>query len=162
LGLGETAVAIAFGVIPVAGAAWLQGATLDSTLLIFSLPVSLWVTNILLINGVPDIVADGATGKRTLPVRLGLTATATLYVTLHIGAAVATAWLTYAGALPLLAPLVPAGLLFLAIRSGIAIRKGVEDRNSMTGAIESTLAIHTIGSLWLCACILYLHWWPAT
>jgi len=162
LGLGETAVAIAFGVVPVAGAAWLQGATLDSTLLIFSLPVSLWVANILLANGVPDIVADGATGKRTLPVRLGLTATAILYVILNIGAVATTAWLTYAGALPLLAPLVPAGLLFLAIRSGIAIRKGVEDRNSMTGAIEGTLAIHTIGSLWLCACILYLHWWPAT
>ena len=162
LGLGETAVAVAFGVVPVAGAAWLQGATLDSTLLIFSLPVSLWVANILLANGVPDIVADAATGKRTLPVRLGLTATATLYVILNFGAVAATAWLTYAGALPLLAPLVPAGLLFLAIRSGIAIRKGVEDRNSMTGAIEGTLAIHTIGSLWLCACILYLHWWPAT
>jgi 1,4-dihydroxy-2-naphthoate octaprenyltransferase len=107
-------------------------------------------------------VADGATGKRTLPVRLGLTATAVLYVILNIGAAAATTWLALVGALPSLAPLVPAVLLFLAFRSGIAIRKGVEDRNSMTRAIESTLAIHTIGSLWLCACILYMHWWPAT
>ncbi len=162
LGLGETAVAIAFGVVPVAGAAWLQGAALDATILIVSLPVSLWVANILLINGVPDIVADGATGKRTLPVRLGLTSTAILYIVLHVVAAATTVWLTLVGALPLLAPLVPAALLFLAFRSGIAIRKGVEDRNSMTRAIEGTLAIHTIGSLWLCACILYLHWWPAT
>ena len=67
----------------------------------------------------------------------------------------------YAGSLPLLTPLVPIALLMLAIRGGIAIRKGVEDRNSMTRAIEGTLAIHTIGSLWLCACMLYLHWWPA-
>jgi 1,4-dihydroxy-2-naphthoate octaprenyltransferase len=162
LGLGESAVAVAFGVVPVAGAAWLQGATLDSTLLVVSLPVSLWVTAILLINGVPDIAADGATGKRTLPVRLGLTATGLLYVILHVVAAAATAWLALAGALPMLAPLVPAGLLILAIRSGIAITKGVEDRNSMTRAIEGTLAIHTIGSLWLCACMLYLHWWPTT
>ena len=162
LGIGETAVAIAFGVVPVAGAAWLQGATLDATLLVVSLPVSLWVAAILLANEVPDITADGATGKRTLPVRLGLAGTALLYVLLHVGAAVATGWLALAGALPMLAPLVPAGLLFLTFRSGIAIRKGVEDRNSMTRAIEGTLAIHTIGSLWLCACILYLHWWPAT
>jgi len=162
LGLGETAVAVAFGVVPVAGAAWLQGAELGSTLLLVSLPVSLWVANILLVNGVPDIVADGATGKRTLPVRLGLTATAVLYVVLNIGAAAATTWLALVGALPSLAPLVPAALLFLAFRSGIAIRKGVEDRNSMTRAIEGTLAIHTIGSLWLCVCILYMHWWPAT
>jgi 1,4-dihydroxy-2-naphthoate octaprenyltransferase len=162
LGLGETAVAVAFGVVPVAGAAWLQGATLSPILLVYSLPVSIWVANILLINGVPDIAPDAATGKKTLPVRLGLTGTAVVYVTLNVGAVAATIWLTFSGALPLLAPLVPAGLMFLAIRSGIAIKKGVEDRNSMTRAIEGTLAIHTIGSLWLCACILYLHWWPAT
>jgi 1,4-dihydroxy-2-naphthoate octaprenyltransferase len=139
----------------------LQGAALDTNLLLFSLPVSAWVAAILLINGVPDATADGATGKRTLPVRLGLKGTAFLYVALHIAAAAITGWLTYAGALPLLAPLVPLALLALAFRGGIAIRKGVEDRNSMTRAIEGTLAIHTIGSLWLCACLLYLHWWPA-
>lgn len=161
LGIGEFSVAIAFGVVPVAGAAWLQGATLNSSLLLFSLPVSAWVAAILLINGVPDASADGATGKRTLPVRLGLKGTAVLYVALHISAAAVTGWLAYTGELPLLAPVVPVALLALAIRGGIAIRKGVEDRNSMTRAIEGTLAIHTIGSLWLCACLLYLHWWPA-
>jgi 1,4-dihydroxy-2-naphthoate octaprenyltransferase len=162
LGVGETAVAIGFGIVPVVGAAWLQGAPLDSTLLIVSLPASIWVAMILLANEVPDIAADGATGKRTLPVRLGLTATALIYVISHIGAAMAIAWLTYTGALPLLTPLVPAGLLVIAFRNGIGIKKGVEDRNSMTRAIEGTLAIHTAGSLWLCACILYMHWWPAT
>jgi 1,4-dihydroxy-2-naphthoate octaprenyltransferase len=162
LGVGETAVAIGFGIVPVAGAAWLQGAPLDSTVLIVSLPASIWVAMILLANEVPDIAADGATGKRTLPVRLGLTTTALIYIISHIGAAMAIAWLAYTGALPLLAPLVPAGLLVLAFRGRIAIRKGVEDRNSMTQAIEGTLAIHTAGSLWLCACILYMHWWPVT
>jgi 1,4-dihydroxy-2-naphthoate octaprenyltransferase len=162
LGVGETAVAIGFGIVPVVGAAWLQGAPLDSTLLIVSLPASIWVAMILLANEVPDIAADGATGKRTLPVRLGLTATALIYVISHVGAAMAIAWLAYTGALPLLAPLVPAGLLVLAFRGGIAIKKGVEDRNSMTRAIEGTLAIHTAGSLWFCACILYMYWWPVT
>ena len=162
LGIGETAVAIGFGVVPVVGAAWLQGAALDTSLLLFSLPVSAWVAAILLINGVPDMAADGATGKCTLPVRLGLSGTAILYVILHVAAAAATSWLAITGALPMLTPLVPLVLLVLAFRGGVAIRKGVEDRNSMTRAIEGTLAIHTIGSLWLCACILYLHWWPAT
>lgn len=162
LGIGETAVGIGFGIVPVAGAAWLQGAPLDSTVLIVSLPSSIWVAMILLANEVPDIAADGATGKRTLPVRFGHTATAFIYVIAHVGAAAAITWLTYTGALPLLAPLLPAVLLVLAFRSGIAIKKGVEDRNRMTRAIEGTLAIHTAGSLWLCACILYMHWWPAT
>lgn len=159
VGIGETAVGIAFGVIPVAGAAWLQGAELNSTLVIFSIPISMWVAAILLINEVPDIAADGATGKRTLPVRIGLGGTAFLYVLMHVAALVAAGWLTYQGALPLLAPLVLLALLAIAVRSGIAIRRGISDREGMTKAIEGTLAIHTIGSIWLTGCVLFQYWW---
>lgn len=159
LGIGEAAVAVAFGVVPIAGAAWLQGAALNADLLVFTVPVAVWVTAILLINEVPDIAADGATGKRTLPVRVGLGGTAVVYALLHLAALAATAWLTYRGALPLAAPLVPAALLVIAFRSAGAIRRGVEEREPMTKAIEGTLAIHTIGSLWLVACVLYLGWW---
>ena len=159
IGIGETAVAIAFGVIPVAGAAWLQGATLDSSLVVFSIPISLWVAAILLINEVPDIAADGATGKRTLPVRIGLRSTALLYILLHVAAVVATGWLVYLGKLPLLAPLAPVALLALAFKSGLAIQRGIRDRTGMTKAIEGTLAIHTIGSIWLIGNVLFQHWW---
>ncbi|MDH5499984.1 MAG: prenyltransferase [Gammaproteobacteria bacterium] len=158
IGLGETAVAIAFGVVPVCGAAWLQGAALDMQLLIFSLPVSAWVAAILLINEVPDIKADGATGKGTLPVRLGLRGTANLYLTLHLSAIAACVYLGVAGAMPLVAPLLPAVLLFLTVRAAVAIHRGIADRSAMTKAIESTLAIHTLGSLWLVACMLYVYW----
>ena len=159
LGIGETAVAIAFGVIPVAGAAWLQGAALDPNLLVYSVPVSLWVAAILLINEVPDLAADGATGKRTLPVRIGLGGTAILYALMNIAALAAFVWLSFVGALPLLAPLLPIGLVLLALRSAQAVRQGVADRANMTRAIESTLAIHTVGSLWLLGCVLFQHWW---
>lgn len=159
IGIGETAVGIGFGVVPVSGAAWLQGAELNATLLLFSLPISLWVTAILLINEVPDIAADAATGKRTLPVRLGLDGTAVVYFLLHFTAAAATTWLAWRGALPLLAPAVPVLLLLLALKSSAAIRKGVAEREGMTQAIEGTLAIHTLGSIWLVGCALYLHWW---
>ena len=159
LGTGETAVAIAFGVIPVAGAAWLQGAALDLNLLVYSVPVSLWVAAILLINEVPDLAADGATGKRTLPVRIGLGGTAVVYSLMNIAALAAFVWLSYAGALPLLAPVLPVALVALALRSAMAIRQGVADRDNMTRAIESTLAIHTVGSLWLLGCVLFQHWW---
>ncbi len=159
LGIGETAVAIGFGVIPVAGAAWLQGGALDSQVVLFALPISIWVAAILMINEVPDIAADGATGKRTLPVRLGLGGTANLYVVMNIVAVVAIGWLAFRGALPLLAPAVPLALLVVAFKASQGIRKGVAARADMTKAIEGTLAIHTIGSLWLAACVLYLHWW---
>jgi 1,4-dihydroxy-2-naphthoate octaprenyltransferase len=84
LGIGEFAVAAAFGLLPVMGAAWLQSGAIDGQLLLFSLPISAWVAAILLINGVPDIGPDGETGKRTLPVRLGLGGTSVLYFCLQL------------------------------------------------------------------------------
>lgn len=159
VGFGETAVAVAFGVLPVTGAAWLQGAAIDTALIIYSLPVSAWVAAILLINEVPDIEADGASGKNTLPVRVGLNMTSRLYLVLQVAAAAFIVVLTIMGRMPLLAPLAPVALLVLAWRASQAIRTGIENRESMTQAIESTLAIHTVGCLWLSACVLFTLWW---
>lgn len=155
LGLGEAAVGVAFGVLPVSGAAWLQSGVIDSNLILFSLPVSAWVTAILLINEVPDIVADGATGKRTLPVRLGHDGTAALYAIIHLSAAAVVAWLAVFGPLPIGTLIVPVALLALAFQAAAAIRRGVEDRPRMTKAIETTLAIHMIGAIWLTGSVLF-------
>jgi 1,4-dihydroxy-2-naphthoate octaprenyltransferase len=155
-GFGELAIGLAFGVIPVTGAAWLQSGLLDQTMVLFSLPIAFWVTAILLINEVPDIAADASAGKRTLPVRFGLNATSIVYFGLHLGSALTVAWLAWNGDLPVLAPVVPVLLLVLAAKASRAIRTGVADRGSMTGAIEATLGIHTTGSLWLIGCALYL------
>ena len=158
LGLGETAVAVAFGVLPVTGAAWLQGAAISTPLILFSIPVSAWVAAILLINEVPDIEADGACGKNTLPVRLGLNRTANLYFAVHVGAVLAITVLTVRGNLPLLAPLVPIGLLALGWNAASGIRGGIENREVMAKSIEATLGIHTIGCIWLAGCALFSIW----
>lgn len=155
LGIGEAAVAVAFGVLPVTGAAWLQGAPIDTALVLFSLPISAWVGAILLINEVPDIDADGSTGKNTLPVRLGLPGTSRLYFVLHVAAAIVIVYMTLQQMLPMLAPVVPLGLLLLAWRSANAIRGGIQNREAMTQAIESTLGIHTIGCIWLAGCMVF-------
>ena len=156
VGVGETAIFIAFGVLPVTGAAWLQSGQLDVSSLIFSVPIGAWVAAILLINEVPDIAADSATGKRTLPVRFGLGGTALIYIALNLAALAAVVQLTMTGALPLLAPLLPVGLVLLAAKASAAIRRGIADRDAMTKAIESTLAIHTLGSIWLTGVAIYL------
>ncbi len=161
IGLGELSVGVAFGVIPVTGAAWLQTGTIDTAVVVFSLPISAWVAAILLINEVPDMRADGATGKRTLPVRIGLRATSVVYFLLHMGAAATVVWLYHIERLPLLAPAVPLVLLVLAGRAAKAIRTGVEDRDGMQRGIEATLGIHTIGSIWLTGCALFVAYWVA-
>ncbi|MEO1245403.1 MAG: prenyltransferase [Pseudomonadota bacterium] len=155
-GFGEAVVALAFGVIPVTGAAWLQSGVVDLPVLLFSLPVALWVGAILLINEVPDRRADGLSGKRTLPVRMGLKGTAILYGALQVAAAVPVLWLAFAGVLPPLAPAAPLLLLIPALRSAASVFADAGDRRRMTRAIETTLTVHAVGTLWLGACVLYL------
>ena len=160
-GLGELSVGIAFGVLPVTGAAWLQSGALGLDVFLFSIPVSVWVTAILLINEVPDIAADGATGKRTLPVRVGLGGTSVIYLLLHITGVVALAWLALRGGFPAWTLIVPVLLLVLAWQAARAIRTGVADRPAMTRGIEMTLGIHTIGSIWLTVCALFIAFFGA-
>jgi len=154
LGLGELAVAVAFGTLPVVGAGWLQSGVVDSGAMIFSLPVSAWVGAILLINEVPDIAADAATGKRTLPVRLGVRRTALLYAAVQLAGFTAVAGMSASGLLPAAAILVPLVLVWPAMKVAAAIRRGGPDRAGMTRAIESTLAIHATGTAWLAICVL--------
>lgn len=156
IGIGELAVGVGFGVIPVVGAAWLQSGVVDGAAFLFSVPVSAWVAAILLINEVPDIRPDAATGKRTLPVRLGNRGTSILYLALHAAALAAVVLMTAAGQLPLAAPLVPIVLLGMAAKASAAIRTGIDDRAAMTKAIEATLAIHTIGCAWLIGVVIWL------
>jgi 1,4-dihydroxy-2-naphthoate octaprenyltransferase len=158
LGLGEATIAIAFGLLPVTGAAWLQGAPIDAALILFAIAIGGWVENILLINEVPDMEADAASGKRTFPVRFGLAATANLYLAVNVAAAAIVLLLTVTGKLPLLAPLVPIGLLALAFKAFRGIRVGMADRPGMTQSIEATLAVQAIGSIWLAGCALYGVW----
>ena len=160
-GIGEMAVGFAFGILPVTGAAWLQSGVINSSVLFFALPISAWVAAILLINEVPDIRADNATGKKTLPVRIGLNATAMVYLAMHLFAASIVVLMTYSGSLPFIAPLIPVPLLLLAFRASTAIRDGIANRPRLTAAIESTLGIHTIGTVWLTLLAAYLGFWGA-
>ncbi|MFQ5936671.1 MAG: prenyltransferase, partial [Acidiferrobacterales bacterium] len=114
-GLGEATVAVAFGVLPVTGAAWLQSGVVDNAVLLVSMPISFWVANILLINEVPDIPADARAGKRTLAVRLAVRGTQVLYLCLHGVAVLAITLAVISGLLLPLSMALPALLLLVAI-----------------------------------------------
>jgi 1,4-dihydroxy-2-naphthoate octaprenyltransferase len=70
-GWGELVIALAFGVLPVAGTYYVQTSTLPPRVLAASVPVALLVTAILFVNQFPDYEADRAVGKRNWVVRLG-------------------------------------------------------------------------------------------
>jgi 1,4-dihydroxy-2-naphthoate octaprenyltransferase len=152
-GLGEAAIAAAFGALPVTGAAWLQTGRVDGPAILISVPVSLWVAAILLMNEVPDRAADARAGKATLVVRLGLDATRRLYRGLQVTACAA---FLAAGALRLVPwwSALPALLLLPAAwKASRAIRDDY-DRQPLTRGIESTLRLHVAGSALLLLAIM--------
>jgi 1,4-dihydroxy-2-naphthoate octaprenyltransferase len=154
-GAGEATVAVAFGVLPVTGAAWLQSGIVDSEVLLVSIPVSLWVAAILLINGVPDITVDAAAGKRTLAVRLGPRGTQVLYVCIHVLAFLAIGLAVSQGSFSVIVFALPALLLLVAILASRSIGHATDPAQPLKRSIELTLAIHALGTLWLAGYVWY-------
>lgn len=70
-GLGEAAVALAFGVLGVMGSYFVQTGQLSAEAFFVSLPLAFLVGAVLFINQFQDYAADRATDKRNWVVRLG-------------------------------------------------------------------------------------------
>jgi 1,4-dihydroxy-2-naphthoate octaprenyltransferase len=70
-GLGDFVIALCFGVLPVAGTEFIQAGTVSTANWWLGAAVGCLVAAILWINSIPDIDADRAAGKLTLPARLG-------------------------------------------------------------------------------------------
>ena len=88
-GLGEATVALTWGLV-VIGADYVQRGQFFLIPSAVAVSYALLVGNILLINGVPDAVADGQVGKRTLVVRVGARGAAWVYLVVSL---VAHTWL---------------------------------------------------------------------
>jgi len=96
-GLGEAAVAIAYGPLICAGTYLVQRGTIPAGVVLAAVPLGILIAAFLWINEFPDYVADALSGKRTLVVRLGRPPAARWFAGLGIAAAVALALLPLAG-----------------------------------------------------------------
>lgn len=79
-GLGEVAVILFFGVIPVNFTFYVQTLSWDLTTLFASVAVGLMGANVLLVNNYRDCDGDRAVGKHTLAVIFGRKTASTLYL----------------------------------------------------------------------------------
>ncbi|MEV1239657.1 1,4-dihydroxy-2-naphthoate polyprenyltransferase [Nonomuraea sp. NPDC050022] len=79
--LGEVAVFVFFGIVPVVGTAYVQTEHLSWAALVASIPIGLLSCSMLVVNNLRDVATDGESGKRTLAVVLGAARTRTLYAT---------------------------------------------------------------------------------
>jgi 1,4-dihydroxy-2-naphthoate octaprenyltransferase len=153
-GVGEAAVALGLGVLPVLGAVWLQTGFVDSGALLLCIPVSCWVAAILIINEVPDVEADRRAGKRTLVVRWGAAGARCIYGGLTMLALAASGIAIARHTLPpwySIIAIVVAGLGFLAVKRISTLRLA---RSALKQGIELTLAIQAIGCVLLVTAIL--------
>lgn len=156
-GIGEAAVAVGLGALPVIGAAWLQAGIVDWGAVLISIPVSAWVAAILLINEVPDVEPDRRAGKRTLVVRWGPGGAKAMYLGLTVIALGAAGVAMVYRVLPYwyAAPAVALAALGCVAAAGISVRPA--DRERLTRSIQITLAIHTFGGVALVAAVLVDH-----
>jgi 1,4-dihydroxy-2-naphthoate octaprenyltransferase len=149
-GIGEAAVGLGFGALPVLGAVWLQTGQVDAGAVLICLPVSAWVAAILIINEVPDIEADRRAHKRTLAVRWGAAGARWIYWGLTVIALAASGAAIARHALPLWYALGALALAGLGLRAACGISMERADRPRLKKSIELTLAIHALG----CACLI--------
>ena len=82
--LGDVFVFVFFGLVAVAGTAYLQSGVWTATALVAAVPIGLLVTNILVVNNLRDLATDRAAGKHTLAVRLGDAGTRAQYALLTV------------------------------------------------------------------------------
>ncbi len=153
-GVGEAAVAIGLGALPVLGAVWLQAGTIDSGAVLVSIPVSMWVAAILLINEVPDIDADRMAGKLTLVVRFGAPGARAIYLLLTALALAASVASMMRNDLPRAYVLPAIAFAVLGIAAAVGISTDSTRRAKLKRSIEITLLIHALGCLALVAALL--------
>jgi 1,4-dihydroxy-2-naphthoate octaprenyltransferase len=83
-GWGELWIAFCYGWLPIAVGYYLQANSIASAVHWIAAPVGLTIFNVILLNEFPDYVADLATGKRNLTVRLGPQTASHLYAAISV------------------------------------------------------------------------------
>ncbi|OGQ14180.1 MAG: hypothetical protein A2138_27920 [Deltaproteobacteria bacterium RBG_16_71_12] len=131
-GLGELAVALAFGPLLVLGVVTAVTGTLALVPALAGLPLGLLTANILLINEIPDAKSDAVTGKNHLVVTFGARGGRAIYVALLVAAVSSHVALVVAGLVPA-ASLLALAALPLGARALWSLAKHLDDRALVAG-----------------------------
>lgn len=149
-GLGELAVGAGFGLLIVAGSYYVQIRQLPLKVFLVSLPISILVALIVLINEFPDYFADQAVGKKTLVVILGKQKAIVLYHAFLAVTYLVIIFLVFFKFLPFLC-LSTLFTLPLAFRSFEVSRKNFQQIKELLPANALTIRLHSLIGILLCA-----------
>jgi 1,4-dihydroxy-2-naphthoate octaprenyltransferase len=129
LGLGEIFVFAFFGVVPVAGTAYVQALAVPTAAWVASIGVGALTCAVLVANNLRDIPTDAVAGKRTLAVRMGDRATRIAYVVLIVSAFAVIPPLALPGGLGLAFAWLGIVSAALALRPVLAVVSGASGRD---------------------------------
>lgn len=140
-GLGEVAITITFGILPVLGAYYVQTGTFSLLPVWIGLIPGLLTAAILFINQFPDYSADKLSNKGTIVVRLGPDRAAQLYPLWAAGAALILLTLVLLDLLPglVLCALLPLSLVW---KNAQDLRKDHTTHQGLIPVVKRTIAIH--------------------
>jgi 1,4-dihydroxy-2-naphthoate polyprenyltransferase len=153
-GIGEAAVALSFGALPVLGSVWLQTGRIDFGSVLLCVPVSAWAAAILIINEVPDIEPDRRAHKRTLAVRWGAVGARWVYWGLTVVALAASCGAIMLHALPLWYAIAALAVTSLGLKAACGISAEQSGRRVLKRSIELTLGIHALGCVAIIVAVL--------
>lgn len=164
-GVGEFFIGLNFGVLAVLGSYLVQTGTLNPAEanviepLLASLPVALFITNVLWINQFPDARADEAAGKRHWVVRLGKQRAVWGYIAMLASAYIIVVGSVILGQMALSALLM---LLTLPIAFKIVriLRVNYDNSPALTPALAMTIQLHLLGGLSLSLAYLVARFIP--
>ncbi|UCC93946.1 MAG: prenyltransferase [Thermoplasmata archaeon] len=149
-GWGDLVIGALFGLLAVLGTYFIQTTTFTLEAVVASLPVSLWIAAVIWINQIPDIEADGSTGKRTMVVRLGIERSIDMYSAIQVSAVAIIVGGVILNLLPLEALLAVA--VIVPTMSAIAIlRRSKGLYPEVVPAQGMTIITHLVGGLLLSA-----------
>ncbi len=155
-GLGEVFVFVFFGLVAVAGTAYLQALRFEPLFVVAAIPVGALITAVLVVNNLRDIPTDAAAGKRTLAVILGRRATSAEYGILLAAAFAVPVVLLVAGyGVAEVLPLLSAFLAWPLLRT---VRDFSEPRQ-LNAVLAGTARLALVFGL-LFAVALALRGWP--
>ena len=152
IGLGDVAVLVFFGFVPVCLTFFLQTGYISADVVMASAAVGLMGCNVLIVNNYRDMDDDRAAGKKTTVVRFGRNVAAKAYLTFGIAAVALTypLWLpTSVGTIYQV--IIPAIYLTLHVATWhrICHSKGAA-LNPLLGATARNMLIHSLLLLALC------------
>jgi len=143
-GLGEVFVFLFFGLVAVAGTAYLQAGVLEPLFLVAAVPIGALITAILVVNNLRDIPTDAAAGKRTLAVMFGEAFAKAEFLALLASAVVVPVLLVLMGsAVIVLLPIMSLGLAMPLIHEVRYVGPGT-DRKRLNKVLKGTARLSLV------------------